>query len=160
MELVVIIKSITTATENKKKRDKIQNQLQNKSKDTQIIINIFSWISAVNFNPFLIVSHSLPPPPRMPFNTGLVSAPAVGAAQTLIRLFSCSCLQCPQVSELGHFPLWELSLPFYIFHKQRICLVYQVDLISTYCSCGEVLILFLSHTVPKVQLWLYFHFWM
>ena len=32
----------------------------------------------------------------------------------------CSCLQCPQLSGLVCFPLWELSMSFYIFHKQSL----------------------------------------
>jgi len=43
----------------------------------------------------------------------------------------CSCLQCPQVSELVCFLLWELSLviALYIFRRHRVCLVDLVDLI-------------------------------
>ena len=68
MELVVIIKSITTATENKKEENKIQNQLQNKSKDTNNN-KYFSWISAVSIFS-LPMSHSPPHLLRMPSNTG------------------------------------------------------------------------------------------
>ena len=49
----------------------------------------------------------------------------------------CSCLQCPQLSELVHFLLWELSVYFYIFHRQRICLVGHVDLICSLYSWWE-----------------------
>ena len=41
----------------------------------------------------------------------------------------CSCLQCPQLSELVYFLLWELSMSCYIFHSHRVCLVDCVDLI-------------------------------
>ena len=41
----------------------------------------------------------------------------------------CSCLQCPQLSELGCFLLWEFSMAFYIFHRHRVCLIDHVDLI-------------------------------
>ena len=41
----------------------------------------------------------------------------------------CSCLQCPQLSELVCFLLWELSITFYIFHRPRVCLVDHTDLI-------------------------------
>ena len=44
---------------------------------------MFSWISAVSILS-LAVSHSPPHLLRMPSNTGLVSGPAVGVAQTLI----------------------------------------------------------------------------
>ena len=42
-----------------------------------------------------------------------------------LRFESCStpvysCLQCPQISELVHFLLWELSMTFYIFHRQSL----------------------------------------
>ena len=72
----------------------------------------------------------------------------------------CSCLQCPQLSELVHFLLWELSMILYIFHRHRVCLVDRVDLICSLCSwLGGFWIFFLSHTVPGFQLWFYFHLW-
>ena len=43
----------------------------------------------------------------------------------------CSCLQCPQLSELVRFLLWELSMSFCIFHRHRVCLVNRVDLICS-----------------------------
>ena len=49
----------------------------------------------------------------------------------------CSCLQCPQLSEIGHFRLWELSMSFYVFHRHRVCLVDRVDLICSLCSWWE-----------------------
>ena len=83
-------------------------------------------------------SHSLPHLPRMPSNTVLVSGPAVGAAQILIWSTPvCSCLQCPQLPELVYFLLWELSVPFYIFHRHRVCLVDHVDLICNLYSWWE-----------------------
>ena len=46
----------------------------------------------------------------------------------------CSCLQCPQLSELVCFLLRELSMSFYIFYTHEVCLVDHVDLIfSLYC---------------------------
>ena len=48
-----------------------------------------------------------------------------------------SCLQCPQLSELVHFLLWELSISFYIFHRHRACLVDWVDLICSLYSLWE-----------------------
>ena len=41
----------------------------------------------------------------------------------------CSCLQCPQLSEIVHFLLWERSMALYIFHRHRVCLTDRVDLI-------------------------------
>ena len=76
----------------------------------------------------------------MPSNTVLVlvSGPAVGEAQILIWSYSCiSCLQCPQLSELVRFLLWELSMAFYIVHRHRVCLVDHVDLICSLYSLWE-----------------------
>ena len=52
----------------------------------------------------------------------------------------CSCLQCPQLSELVHFVcvcVWELSMTLYIFHGHRVCLVDFVDLICSLYSWWE-----------------------
>ena len=49
----------------------------------------------------------------------------------------CCCLQCPQLSELVHFLLWELSMTFYIFYRHRVCLVDHVDLICSLYSWWE-----------------------
>ena len=49
----------------------------------------------------------------------------------------CSCLQCPQLSELVYFILWELLMTFYIFHRHRVCLVDHVDLICSLYSWWE-----------------------
>ena len=48
-----------------------------------------------------------------------------------------SCLQCPQLSELMHFILCELSMCFYIFHRHRVCLVDHMDLICSLYSWWE-----------------------
>ena len=71
-----------------------------------------------------------------------------------------SSLQCPQLSELVHFLLWELSMTFYIFHKKSL----------PSWSCGFNLqlvqlverfwVFFLSYTAPGFQLWFYFHLYM
>ena len=49
----------------------------------------------------------------------------------------CSYLQCPQLSELVCFLLWELSVTFYIYHRPRTCLIGCVDLICSLCSWWE-----------------------
>ena len=49
----------------------------------------------------------------------------------------CSCLPCPQLSELVRFLLWELSVSFHIFHRHRVCLVYCEDLICSLYSWWE-----------------------
>ena len=48
-----------------------------------------------------------------------------------------SCLQCPQLSELLCFLLWEHSMCFYIFHRHRVSLVDHVDLICSLYSWWE-----------------------
>ena len=110
----------------------------------------FSWISAVSILP-LAGNYSLPHFPRIPSNTGLVSGPAVGAAQTLLWSYSCAFLPPRStLSELVHFVLWELSLSFNIFHRYRICLIDRVDLIcSLYSWSGRFWVLFLKHTAPR-----------
>ena len=47
----------------------------------------------------------------------------------------CPCLQCPQLSELVYFLLWEVSMTFYIFQRHRICLVDHMDLLCSIYSC-------------------------
>ena len=82
----------------------------------------------------------------------------MGAAQILICSTPvCSCLQCPQLSELVRFPLWALSMAFYIFHRHRVCLVDRVDLICSLYSSWKCLVFFLNHTAPGFQLWFYLH---
>ena len=66
----------------KKKKKKIQNQLWNKSK-YKIIVNIFLGSQLSVFSPLLWIKVHFYLP-RMPSNSGLVSGPAVGTAQTLI----------------------------------------------------------------------------
>ena len=51
----------------------------------------------------------------------------------------CSCLCCPQLSELVHFLWWELSETFYIFHRHRVYLVDHMDLICSFTAGGKVL---------------------
>ena len=99
---------------------------------------MFFWVTAVRVLS-LAGSHSPPQLPRMPSNTVLVSGGDAGAAQILILSYFpvCSCLQCPQLSELVRFLLWELSLSFYIFHRHRVGLVDGVDLICSLYSWWE-----------------------
>ena len=51
----------------------------------------------------------------------------------------CSCLQCPQLSELMHLCVCvcQLSLFLYIYHRHRVCLVNRVNLICSLCSWWE-----------------------
>ena len=65
---------------NRGRGEKIQKNLQNKSKHKN---KCFSWVTAVRVLS-LTGSRSSPHLPRMPFNTVLISGPAVRAAQILI----------------------------------------------------------------------------
>ena len=47
-----------------------------------------------------------------------------------------SCLQCPQLSELVCFLLWELSIPS-IYSRYSVCLVDRMDLICSLYSWWE-----------------------
>ena len=74
----------------------------------------------------------------MPSNTVLISEPVVGQLTFLSGPTPvCSCLQCSQLSERVHFLSWECSMTFYIFHRNRVCLVNCVDLICSLYSWWE-----------------------
>ena len=60
----------------------------------------------------------------------------------------CFCLQCPQLSELVHFLLWERSVAFHIFHRHRVFLVDRVDLICCLYSWWEGFVSSSSATLP------------
>ena len=130
------IKSTIRIDGGKKRKEKnIKKNLQNNSKNKNS--KYFSWVTAVRVLS-RTENHSPPHLPRVPSYTLLISGPTVGAAQILIWSYSCvSWLQCPQLSELLHFLLWELSVAFYIFHKQNVRLVDHVDLISSLHSWWE-----------------------
>ena len=111
----------------------------------------FSWVTAVRVLS-LTGSHNLPHLPRMPFNTVLTSGPAVGSAQISSGSMPlCSCLQCPQLSEL----FCEFS-----FVGALIDLLYilKTQNLPSW-SCGFNLqfvqlvrrfwVFFLSHTAPR-----------
>ena len=119
----------------KRRRKKVQKKLQNKS--THKNNNCFSWVTAVRVLS-LTGSYSPPHLPGMPSITVLTSDLLWGQ----LRFWSgptplCSCLQYPQLSELVHFLLWELSMAFYIFHRHRVCLVDRVDLTCSLYSWWE-----------------------
>ena len=65
----------------KKKKKKIQKNLQNKSKHKNN--KCFSWVTAVRILS-LTGSHSPPHLPKMPSNNVLISGPPMGAAQIRI----------------------------------------------------------------------------
>ena len=128
------IKSTTTTEGGKEKKKKIQRNLQDKSKHKKN--KCFSWVTAVRVLS-LSGSHSPPHLPRMPSNTGYWTYCGGSSDSDFGPTAVCSCLQCPQLSELVHFLLWELSVTFYIFHRHRVCLVDRVDLICSLYSWWE-----------------------
>ena len=89
----------------------------------------------------------------------------MGAAQTLI--WSYSWVFLPPISRVFRtsgcifvfvFFLRALNVFLNIFHRHRVCLVDHVDLIHSLYSWWEGFwVFFLSHTVPRFQLWLYLH---
>ena len=69
----------------------------------------------------------------------------------------CSCLQCPQLSELVRFLLWEQSVAFYLFHRHSLpswSCGFNLQLVR---PVGRFWVFFLSHTAPGFQLWFSFH---
>ena len=152
------IKATTTTKRGKRKKKKIQKNLQNKSKHKNN--KCFSWVTAVRVLS-LIGSHSPPYLPRMPSNTVLISGHAVGQLTFSYGLTSmCSCLWCPQLSELVHFILQELLMTFYIFHQRSLSswsCGFNLQLLQL---VGRFWVLFLSHAAPGFQLWFYFYLYM
>ena len=161
MDFLAPIESTTTTERGKrrkKKKKKIQKSLQNKPKNKKN--NCFSWVSAVRVLSCAGITVHLISLDAL--NTVLISGPAVGAAQILSGPTpACSCLQCPQLSELVCFLLWELSMPFYIFHRHRVCFSwfygFNLQLVQL---VGRFWVFFLSPPAPGFLLWFYFHLYM
>ena len=75
-----------------------------------------------------------------------------GSSDSNLVLLVYSCLQCPQLSELVHFLLRELSMSFYIFHRHSLptwSCGFNLQLYSLWEDFGSS---FLSHTAPGFQL--------
>ena len=127
---------LTTTTyggkEEKKKKSKIIYRTSQKLK----IIKVFlESLLSESFPALGIPVHltSLGCPPTL-----LITGPAVGQLRfSSVPTPGCSCLQCPQLSELVRFLLWALSVAFYIFHRHRVCLVDCVDVICSLYSWWE-----------------------
>ena len=153
MDFLVLIKWTTTTEgmgKGRKKKKKSKRIYRTSQKTINVFLESLLWESF----PSLRITVRLT-------SLGGGSLPAVGAAQILICSHSCmSCLQGPQLSELVHFLLWELSMDFYIFHRHRVCLVDRVDLFCNLYNWWEFWVFFLSHTAPEFQLWFYFHLYM
>ena len=152
------IKSATTTEGGKrgeKKKEKVQKNLQNKSKPKNN--KCFSWVTAVRV---LSLSGSQSPPhlPRMPSNTVLISGPAVGAARILIwpnyYVFLPSMSSAIRTSA---FSFVGALMTFYIFHRQSLpswLCGFNLQLVQL---VGRFWVFFLSHTAPGFQLWFYFY---
>ena len=120
----------------KKKKKKIQKILHNKSKHTNN--KYFSWVTALRVLSFAW-SHSPPHLPRMPYNTVLISGPAVG--QLWVEsgpIPAWYYLQCPQLSELMPFFFGGSSQYNFIYSRHGICLVDHMDLICSLYSWWKV----------------------
>ena len=159
LDFIVPIKSTTAMGGGGGEGKKIQKNLQNKSKHKNS--KCFSWVTAVRvLSP--AGSHSPAHLPRMPSNTVLISGPAVGAVQILIRSYSyvflppiSTAIKTSAFSFVGalngllYIPLTK-SLPSWLceFNLQFVQLV------------GRFWVFFLSHTAPGFQLWFYFHLWL
>ena len=127
---------LTTYNSGGKERKKISKRIYRISQNTGIINVLESFLSLQSLQSIISLTGSHCPPhlPRMPSNTVLFCGPAVGAAQILMSPnYVCPCLQCPQLPKLVCILLWELSMPFFMFHRY-ICLVDHVDLICTLYS--------------------------
>ena len=126
---------LTTTTEEKKKRKKSKR-----------IYRTGQYIRIINVFLELLRSESFP------LLGATVHFTSLGCPLTLcwsldllwgqLRFWSAptplySSLQCPQLSELVHFLLWELSMTFYIFHRHKVCLIDPVDLICSLSSWWE-----------------------
>ena len=119
----------------KKKGGKIQKNLQNKSKNK----NNKCFLSHCYQSPFprWESQSTLPPLDTLKHFADLWTCFGGNSDYNLSPTPMCSCLQCPQLSELVDFPLWELSMTFYIFHRPRVCLVDHMDLICSLYRCLE-----------------------
>ena len=92
-----------------------------------------------------VQGHGLPPQQELwPYQSLFLSLLQLAIRRPLWPVFLCSSgltpvcsyLQCPQLSELVHFLLWEISIT-YIFHRHRVCLVDHKDLIGSLYSWLE-----------------------
>ena len=86
-----------------------------------------------------------------------------GASQTLIWSYSCVFLppMSTAIPELVCFLLWEVSVSFHIFNRNKVCLVDCVDLIWSLYSWWEGLgSSSLATYAPVFQMWFYFYLWM
>ena len=60
-----------------------------------------------------------------------------GSSDSNLVLLLCSCLQCPQLTGLVRFLLWEPSVPLHTFHRHTVCPVDHLDWICSLYSWWE-----------------------
>ena len=130
---------LTTTTEGEKqekKKEKKSKRIYRTSQKIRIINIFLESLLSESFPVLGVTVHltSLGCPPTLCWSLDLLWG--------LLRFWSsptpvCSCLQCPQQSELVCFLLWALSVAFYIFHRHRVCLVDHMDWICSLYSWWE-----------------------
>ena len=131
------IKLITTTEGGKRKRKKkkISKRIYRTTQKIRIVNVFLESLLSESFPTLGVTVHltSLGCPPTLCWSLYLL-----WEAQILILSYSCVFfLQCPKLSELVRFLLWELSMAFYIFHRHKVCPVDHVDLICSLYSCFE-----------------------
>jgi len=116
------------------KGKKKSKRIYRTSENTRIMC--FSSVTAVRVLS-LTGSHSPPHLPRTPSNTGLISGPAMGAAQILI--WSYSCVFLPPMSTAIRTSVFSFvgALNVFIYSIDRVCLVDRVDLICNLYTWWE-----------------------
>ena len=131
------IKTTTTEGENEKKKKKEKSRRIYRASQNIRIINVFlESLLSESFPSLGVTIHltSLGCPSTLCWSLDLLWGRLRFQSGPIPM---CSCLQCPQLSELVCFLLWELSMTFYIFHRHTICLVDCVDLICSLYSWWE-----------------------
>ena len=144
----------TIAGKKRKKKNKIQKNLQNKSKHKKN--KCFSWVSAVRVLS-LAGSHS---PPRLlgcPLTLSWSLALLWGSSDSNLALLLCLLLQCPQPSEPARLLSRARSVAAHLLHRHGVCLVGPVGYYAAGAAGWKVLGLLPSHTAPGFQLWFYLH---
>jgi len=71
----------------------------------------------------------------------------------------CSCFQCPQLSRLVHFLLWELSMTFYIFYT-LVSFVLVYIIFGFLCLPGQCIVLYFCWTVLILLMGIYVYVYM
>ena len=109
----------TTTTERGRKEKKKSKKIYRTSQNIRIINVFLESLLLESFPSLGVTVHltSLGCPPTLYWYLDLLW----GQLTFLSGLTPmCSCFQCLQQSELAHILLWELSVTFYIFHRQRL----------------------------------------